>query len=65
MFKISSFIKLMIACGLIFGLFFLWCRNYRMVQRLQHDNQDGKNAQLERQDGERTNILLGVDVRRR
>lgn len=67
MFKISSFIKLMIACGLIFGLFFAMGAGITgMVQRAGNDdNQDGeKNAQLERQDGERTNILLlGVDAR--
>ncbi|MGI5880619.1 MAG: LCP family protein [Syntrophomonadaceae bacterium] len=67
MFKTTSFIKLMIACGLIFGLFFAVGAGITgMVQRAGNvDKQEGeKTAELECQDGERTNILLlGVDAR--
>ena len=67
MFKNASFIKLIVISGLIFGLFFAVGAGITdMVQRAGNDDnqKSEKNTQLERQDGERTNILLlGVDAR--
>ncbi len=67
MFKNKSFIRQLIVSGLIFVLFF--AAGSKITDMAQHtgsnkDNKSDEPMQPERQDGERTNILLlGVDAR--
>ena len=66
--KLKAYFKFMVVAGLVFGLFFLigsGLTNFFMSNTDQTEAADPEEEEIvERQDGERTNILvLGVDAR--